>query len=85
MQIISIINKKGGCGKTTSAIQLAAGLSLQNYKVLAIDMDEQGNLTSTSHGEKGAVGIFDVLTGKEDINNTIACFLVLTDKKYVIK
>ena len=71
MQIISIINKKGGCGKTTSAIQLAAGLSLLNYKVLAIDMDEQGNLTSTSHGEKGAVGIFDVLIGKENINNTI--------------
>ena len=71
MQTISIINKKGGCGKTTSAIQLAAGLYLQNYRVLAIDMDEQGNLTSTSHGEKDAVGIFDVLTGKEDINNTI--------------
>ena len=71
MKIISVMNKKGGCRKTTSAIQLAAGLSLRGFRVLAIDMDEQANLTSTSHGERGAVGIFDVLTEKENINDTI--------------
>lgn len=71
MRIISVINKKGGCGKTTTAIQIAAGLAMRGNKILAIDMDEQGNLTSTSRGEEGAIGIFDVLTDKENINDTI--------------
>ena len=71
MNVLSVINKKGGCGKTTTAIQIAAGLVRRGYRVLAIDMDEQGNLTSTSRGESGAIGIFDVLTDKEDINDTI--------------
>jgi len=43
--IISIVNGKGGAGKTASSINLSAGLTLEGYKVLLIDLDKQGNTT----------------------------------------
>ena len=71
MQIISLINKKGGVAKTTTALALANGLSRRGSRVLAIDCDAQANFSKASGGEDDVVGTFDILTGKENINDAI--------------
>ena len=58
---ISIVNEKGGCGKTTTAYTLAQGLYLAGYKTLGIDMDSQGNFSTTWQSDPECIGIVDVL------------------------
>ncbi len=64
---IAIANQKGGCAKTTTAVNLSAGLVASGKKVLLIDLDPQANTSQWIGANNHVGGVFELLTAKSDV------------------
>lgn len=76
VDVISIANQKGGVGKSTTALALSARLAYSNFKVLCLDLDPQGNLTSSveydeNQSQEFKYSCLDVLSGNVNVQEAI--------------
>jgi chromosome partitioning protein len=71
-RVFVVANQKGGVGKTTSTVNIAAALAMGGLKVLVIDLDPQGN-ASTALGveHKESPGVFEILMGSAQIQDVV--------------
>ncbi|PID82560.1 MAG: sporulation initiation inhibitor Soj [Clostridiales bacterium] len=70
-KVISVFNQKGGVGKTTVSINIAAGLSRKNKSVLLLDIDPQSNCSSGINSIEIENGIYELLSGEVGIDEVI--------------
>lgn len=80
MKVISVVNRKGGVAKTATALTLGAGLKRKGYKVLFIDLDSQGNLTSNLDVTASQYTVFDIFQRKR---KAVEC-ITKANENYVI-
>src|SRR6185437_4914486 len=70
-QIISVVNQKGGTGKTTTTMNLGSALAKLGKKILLIDLDPQANLTYSLGLADTKRNISDVITGKKSLGSSL--------------
>lgn len=70
MQVITLLNEKGGVGKTTLTNTIGTGLAIMGYRVLLIDADPQGNLTSGLGAELSS-GFYDLLVRDTSFSDVV--------------
>src|SRR5687768_18084038 len=72
-RVIAVVNQKGGVGKTTTAVNLAASIATTGRRVLLVDFDPQGNASSAVGYPKSRIelSIYDALLGEVELGDVI--------------